>query len=816
MWNDLNMKQKADVISMAVKAGLKDMDSIRSFYNESIGKEKSIYQSGGGLKGGNKRCDKVETDQCATWSNGLLRKNGYAISGNAWGLNRVNTVFNGFDGLEKPSSYDRGKVEQYNHNATSNVYKYFDSKTLDTSKPYVVNMYYNGSPSQEDAYYNGKGVTGTHTGILTHDGKRWNVTHNIHGTIHEEPFISLQNKGNKYGVTAIYEPRKETLIDQIRGFFGFANGGKLGHKYDGEGEGTSLLFNKYKIPFSQPVKRNVINITPKPLVKGQSIIDKNKIYNRLPAMASSYPSLDPFGLSVGASALGRYYFGSDNYVDNLINNSKEVLEKLNSGELPKPKGNLTSEQRAYLMKEANNNILGLEDAKDIYLGIPQRSNTFEIADKLPTLGKLTNPHKSKYLSTDKDIMEKYLLPAYNNLLMGKVKGGDAFSKDFKPGDLFNIGNSGNNAVTALPILGNATIGKGVDPVKGPYVSYYDTWDVELNGNSGGKDNVVSNIIGGKPFDIYDRVYLDDYYGVNSAGDANTYTGGYLPEVKVLGTNRNKHRLGGFMDTPPSSSTNSEVVTDYPDMPRKFTMVGHKLVRETDEEYRQRYEQRQKYIERNRAISEERARRREEANAKGAARLNRAINTVVGAMEQQAEETPFTGEEVREAAEKQREEKLDKWRDIKLGLDATAEGIELLAAGYGALHGLGRLGRWLLNNKFRSSLSTSALNRINTLGGLSDTVLPYSSSAGSIADLYQFGTADNTFDRVDNGLESAFGVSGFIGSTDFFRKSPIYGKYGNVIDNVLDGTGYIGNTWDLIKSLPSINDNLDDYREQGKQ
>lgn len=35
MWNDLTMQQRADVISMAVKAGMRDMRSIRSFYDET-------------------------------------------------------------------------------------------------------------------------------------------------------------------------------------------------------------------------------------------------------------------------------------------------------------------------------------------------------------------------------------------------------------------------------------------------------------------------------------------------------------------------------------------------------------------------------------------------------------------------------------------------------------------------------------------------------------------------------------------------------------------------------------------------------------
>jgi len=91
--------------------------------------------------------DKVDTNQCAAWSNGLLRDNGYLINGNAWNLGNVDILFNGYDGLERPDVYDKKLIMDYNHAATNNVFKNFDSKTLDTSKPYVVNMYYNNSPS---------------------------------------------------------------------------------------------------------------------------------------------------------------------------------------------------------------------------------------------------------------------------------------------------------------------------------------------------------------------------------------------------------------------------------------------------------------------------------------------------------------------------------------------------------------------------------------------------------------------------------------------------------------------------------------------
>lgn len=47
MWNDLTMQQRADVISMAVKAGMRDMKSIKSFYDETSRSRR--FENGGHL-----------------------------------------------------------------------------------------------------------------------------------------------------------------------------------------------------------------------------------------------------------------------------------------------------------------------------------------------------------------------------------------------------------------------------------------------------------------------------------------------------------------------------------------------------------------------------------------------------------------------------------------------------------------------------------------------------------------------------------------------------------------------------------------------
>lgn len=203
------------------------------------GKFIQLCQKGGGLVGGNKEGDNVSSEQCATWMNNLLRKNGYAIYGDAWSSD-VTPVFNGYEGLEKPATYDKDAVESYNKKASWNVLTGLRHKTLDKSKPYVVNMYYKGSPYQEQAYNKGKGRTGTHTGILTYEDGSWKVTHNIHGKIYQHNFLGLQGGFRSLGVTGVYEPKlqnpskakttpapEEPKKKGLRGLFGFKYGGVL-------------------------------------------------------------------------------------------------------------------------------------------------------------------------------------------------------------------------------------------------------------------------------------------------------------------------------------------------------------------------------------------------------------------------------------------------------------------------------------------------------------------------------------------------------------------------------------------------------------
>ena len=222
----ISAEERGDTVRVpSIEEGIAFTEHYKDFYPKGNTFKKGGLKLNPGVKNG----DKVETDQCAAFSNGFLRDNGYLISGDAWGLKGVDMIFNGFEGLDRPQEYKAAKVREYNHNAAQNVYDNFDSKTLDKTRPYVVNMFYNNSPAQKTAYEAGNDVTGTHTGLLLYDedAKKWKVTHNIHGTIHQDDFIPLQSGKGKYGVTAIYSPREATLMNYIKTKLGKAYGGPL-------------------------------------------------------------------------------------------------------------------------------------------------------------------------------------------------------------------------------------------------------------------------------------------------------------------------------------------------------------------------------------------------------------------------------------------------------------------------------------------------------------------------------------------------------------------------------------------------------------
>lgn len=174
-----------------------------------------------------------------------------------------------------------------------------------------------------------------------------------------------------------------------------------------------------------------------------------------------------------------------------------------------------------------------------YLNIPNDKRIWHI--ELP---------KSKYRPTKGDTVgEVYSLPLMDNELdkgmiiksADSVKIGESKQAEYLP-------------MTGSNVLGNYTVSRGIDN-KGEYISYYDTYDLNpFKGYFSQRDGVQSpkflqNIedlsLGlGTPFTLYDRIYLDDYYGAKESLPKDAYYGGYLPEI-VITANR-KYATGGHL------------------------------------------------------------------------------------------------------------------------------------------------------------------------------------------------------------------------------------------------------------------------------
>lgn len=74
-----------------------------------------------------------------------------------------------------------------------------------------------------------------------------------------------------------------------------------------------------------------------------------------------------------------------------------------------------------------------------------------------------------------------------------------------------------------PLLNTFTAYKDRDE-KGDFISIYDTWDYNpaVYGGLKAGNKLIDIATGGKPFTIYDRIYLDDYYNVEEKDRGGHY------------------------------------------------------------------------------------------------------------------------------------------------------------------------------------------------------------------------------------------------------------------------------------------------------
>jgi len=167
-------------------------------------------------------------------------------------------------------------------------------------------------------------------------------------------------------------------------------------------------------------------------------------------------------------------------------NRKEYLDSLYS------KAVNTADGSKFVHKGGSNppvrplNINSSQDALNIFLGKPQKYDSFSISNYKPSKSKTPNAYYYK-LNREEDL-ENELFNTSKNVLTGE----DNFLNSKEIERLVKGSHLGEAS------LRNFKLSKGKDE-RGDYVSYYDINDY---------GNILD--IAGRPFEIYNRIYYKDY------------------------------------------------------------------------------------------------------------------------------------------------------------------------------------------------------------------------------------------------------------------------------------------------------------------
>lgn len=293
---------------------------------------------------------------------------------------------------------------------------------------------------------------------------------------------------------------------------------------------------------------NVLNSSSLSL---SNFLDKDKIYNRIPGdewyNVVNEDRKSNYGISGPFDALQAYFSNDDNYVLNRLSRympykniswrekEKAAQDFYEQSRNIKYKFDTLSDTDRHKLEVLQDKsealpILQHEDAKAVYLGLPQRTNTLKDAEYTPTQGKLNNGKYITYMR-EPTFVEDVLMPVYNDLKLGRKRiggkkvAGEVLSLPKYVNSIEEITPKGN-AVVHIPFLNNATMSSGHDG-RGEYLSIFDTWDYNTGVYAKPGDNIGKHI-DGKPFDIYDRIYLDDYFGMPKEYRGSTY----IPELIV--------------------------------------------------------------------------------------------------------------------------------------------------------------------------------------------------------------------------------------------------------------------------------------------
>lgn len=253
------------------------------------------------------------------------------------------------------------------------------------------------------------------------------------------------------------------------------------------------------------------NLSPKQQMKRYGITDSQRTANT-PISKRLYTSVRPddYGDREVSIKAKDFFLGHDRFDRKTIDSrtaqanllQRDALEAFKVGlEHNKDSEIMGEGDRLYekgeeLLQNLGSDDIQSEDAWRLYLGLPQKNNTFSISDYTPSKSKEKNKEYyalpesfKKTLSDERNISD----------LLEAVKNGPAVIGEYS----MHLGIQDGSTPR---VLGNFTIDKGKDK-KGEYLSYYDKYDLHPTSGLFGQFD-ADNIIG-KPLEIYDRIYLND-------------------------------------------------------------------------------------------------------------------------------------------------------------------------------------------------------------------------------------------------------------------------------------------------------------------
>ena len=229
-----------------------------------------------------------------------------------------------------------------------------------------------------------------------------------------------------------------------------------------------------------------------------------------------------------------YYPGFNSYKDGGEKNGvigrvrKKLYDNVNPYGYERYLQRIFSALRGERDPNKNKHLMIRDDIFATYLQIPEEErHTLDGADDFQKKIGIAKVRDSQYAPTIGGENKQY-------------KAIDLTNKDkfYLVYDALNGNGKPKVSETLTDYFGPHTVNLGFDN-NGQYVSYYDKWD--LNPSFGRdaiknklitlisrKDGEDSTLSVGKPIDFYDRVYLDDYFGVDSTDiPSDSYYGGYI-------------------------------------------------------------------------------------------------------------------------------------------------------------------------------------------------------------------------------------------------------------------------------------------------